>query len=356
MTKGNLIKKLMWAAFIVIVIASYAQAGTLEAYSSTGVMDTDNSTPLFGNVTNRCLVQLIWVGPNGIIAPADSVGNTTEDASLLGTTYIGYGYPFNPDEGKFVKAFTHDLLGAGTIVYVRAWNDSTPVGPEDSYGDSDTYELQSDFDSHDFGTWHVVDRNIVPVELASFTVEAEPGRIVLSWTTQSETENLGFYIFRSESENGQREQLTTKMINGAINSQSRHKYTYEDENITENKTYYYWLADVSANGVMTFHGPKKVMAVSRPTRYALEQNYPNPFNPSTSIHFTLKDDGVVRINIYNVRGQLIRQLVDTQMRAGEHVVEWDGRDQNGSLVPTGTYLYSMKVNGFSATHKMALTK
>lgn len=341
---------------IFLIGATYAQAGTLEAYSSTGIFDADGTTPLFGNVSNGCLIQLIWVGPNGTIDPADSLGNTTVDDSLLGTTYVGYGYPFNPDEGKFVKAFTHDLLGTGTIVFVRAWNDSTPVGPEDAYGDSDTYQLQSDFDSHDFGSWQVVDNNLIPVELTSFNVVAEPGRVIISWVTQSETENIGFYIFRSESKNGEREQITPKLINGAINSQARHGYKWEDQNVTENTTYYYWLADVSTNGLMTLHGPKKVVAISKPSRYALEQNYPNPFNPSTSIHFTLKDDGIVSLNIYNVRGQLIRQLVNVQMRAGEHVVEWDGRDQNGNRVPTGTYLYSINVNGFKATHKMALTK
>ncbi len=85
-------------------------------------------------------------------------------------------------------------------------------------------------------------------------------------------------------------------------------------------------------------------------------NYPNPFNPETTISFNLKDAGRVSIYIYNMRGQMIRKLVDTQMLAGNHSVVWDGRDSMGRSVSSGTYLYRMQSGRYSSTKKMIMMK
>ena len=85
-------------------------------------------------------------------------------------------------------------------------------------------------------------------------------------------------------------------------------------------------------------------------------NYPNPINPETTISFNLKDAGRVSIYIYNMRGQMIRKLVDTQMLAGNHSVVWDGRDSMGRSVSSGTYLYRMQSGRYSSTKKMIMMK
>ncbi len=90
--------------------------------------------------------------------------------------------------------------------------------------------------------------------------------------------------------------------------------------------------------------------------YALEQNYPNPFNPATTIRFQMKEAGAVHLSIYNLQGQLVRTLIAGEMAAGQHHLQWDGRDQRGRLVPSGTYFYKLRVNGFEQTKKMMLTK
>jgi len=342
-------------ALLTTMAGSLSFAGTLEAYSNSGVRDVGGSSYLSGNTSSGDLIQIISVGSNGTIDPPDTLGSTTSDDSLLGTTHVGFGFPFNPNEGKFSKTFTHDLLTAGAVVYVRAWNDSV-VDATKYYGDSNTYELQSEMDSHDFGTWTVSNPVHVPVELSSFSVEAKPGYNEIRWTTQSETENLGFHVYRSFEPEGERIQITKKMVDGAINSQVRHDYSYEDRTVDENATYYYWLADIAVDGRIAVHGPQKVISVSRPTAYGLDQNYPNPFNPSTSLTYTLKEDGSVKLRIYNIRGQLIRELIDVKQPAGQHVVEWDGLDNFGNLVPSGTYLYVLDVNGHKFTRKMAMTK
>lgn len=351
-----MITKLWLVALTGLTLTAALQAGTLEAYSSSGVRDSDGVTYLQGNASGGDLVQLIWVGANGVADDADTLGGTTSDDSLLGTTYVGYGFPFNPNEGKFARTFTHDLLTTGTSVFVRAWNNPTVTGMEVSYGDSPVHELESEMDTHDFGTWNVEQRYFTPVELTQFSITARPGYVALSWTTQSETENLGFNILRSESVNGERKQINEKLINGAINSEVRHDYKYEDRDIDEKATYYYWLADVATDGQVAYHGPKTVVAMARPTAYRLEQNYPNPFNPTTNISYVLKDDGQVSISIYNALGQLVRELVDAPQQVGEHIVVWDGRDNQGVITPTGTYFYAISVNDYKAIRKMALTK
>ena len=108
--------------------------------------------------------------------------------------------------------------------------------------------------------------------------------------------------------------------------------------------------------------------------YQLEQNYPNPFssgaispaqsggNPSTTINFSLPEASHVKLNIYDVTGQLVKALVTGEMTAGRYSVTWNGRDHFGHLVASGTYLYQIVVESedgearFIKTKQMSLLK
>jgi len=93
-----------------------------------------------------------------------------------------------------------------------------------------------------------------------------------------------------------------------------------------------------------------------PTASALMQNYPNPFNPSTTISYQLARDEEVVLSIWNLAGQLIRELVHTRQVAGHYSVTWDGRDSAGSLVANGVYLYEIRARDFRAARRMVLMK
>jgi hypothetical protein len=93
-----------------------------------------------------------------------------------------------------------------------------------------------------------------------------------------------------------------------------------------------------------------------PAEYELAQNYPNPFNPSTIIGYALPKDGSVKLVIYNIMGQVVRVLVDDEKRAGYYSVEWDGRNNSGTMLPSGVYLYSIYSGDFSSTKKLTLMK
>jgi hypothetical protein len=106
----------------------------------------------------------------------------------------------------------------------------------------------------------------------------------------------------------------------------------------------------------------------RPPGYFLRQNYPNPFspvgrgtptsaafgNPETEIRFQLPAAGHVVVKIFNMLGEEIRTLADEHYEAGDHAVRWDGKDQNGSTVVSGVYLYQLRASSFSQVRKMSV--
>ena len=96
-----------------------------------------------------------------------------------------------------------------------------------------------------------------------------------------------------------------------------------------------------------------------PENYGNLGNYPNPFNPSTTIGFKLPGNGHVSLTLFDSRGRKIRGLIGADMRAGEYQTHWDGKDDSGAPVSSGTYLYQLTVTGdqgFEVTRKMVLTR
>jgi hypothetical protein len=85
--------------------------------------------------------------------------------------------------------------------------------------------------------------------------------------------------------------------------------------------------------------------------YTLNQNYPNPFNPATTISFYLPKESRVVIDVYNVIGQKVNELINTNLSSGEHKISFDG-----SKLQSGVYFYTIKTKEFSETRKMVLLK
>jgi hypothetical protein len=99
---------------------------------------------------------------------------------------------------------------------------------------------------------------------------------------------------------------------------------------------------------------------SLPTAYALHQNFPNPFNPETRIRFDIPKvsaDGVlVTIKIYNIKGQLMRTVLNEKRPAGSHSVLWDGKNDLGQPAASGTYFYTITAGDFKESRKMIMVK
>jgi len=86
------------------------------------------------------------------------------------------------------------------------------------------------------------------------------------------------------------------------------------------------------------------------------QNYPNPFNPTTTIIYSLKENSKVSLNIYNIKGQIVKQLIKEELSAGKHTVVWNGKDDNYKSVSSGIYFHKLKTNNYEKVKKMIMIK
>jgi len=110
-------------------------------------------------------------------------------------------------------------------------------------------------------------------------------------------------------------------------------------------------------GLNAIRTPVSVRIETRPEVYALRDNYPNPFNPETTIKYELPAAGDVRLEVYNMLGQVVTTLVDKQQAAGRYVFLWQGTNDNGNSVGSGIYFYRIQVGSeFQSVRKMLLLK
>jgi len=92
------------------------------------------------------------------------------------------------------------------------------------------------------------------------------------------------------------------------------------------------------------------------TNTKLGKNYPNPFNPITYIAYSISEIGQVTIEVYNLKGQLVKTLVNEFKETGEYSINWNGTDKTSKPVSSGVYLYKMKSGNYTTTRKMILMK
>ena len=94
-----------------------------------------------------------------------------------------------------------------------------------------------------------------------------------------------------------------------------------------------------------------------PDEFELSQNFPNPFNPNTQIQFTIGQNELVSLNIFDVQGRLVNSLISNiYYTAGYHSMSWDGKNNLGTQVPSGMYLYKLVSENQTLTRKMVLMK
>lgn len=88
----------------------------------------------------------------------------------------------------------------------------------------------------------------------------------------------------------------------------------------------------------------------------IQGNYPNPFNPSTTIAFSIPETGRVRVSVYNIKGQKVKDLINTEMTRGNHKLIWDGKDTNSRNVGSGIYFFKLESGGKTSIRKAMLMK
>ena len=105
----------------------------------------------------------------------------------------------------------------------------------------------------------------------------------------------------------------------------------------------------------------KITTLAHLKRTALHQNFPNPFNPETWLPYQLAAEVQVRFSIYNIHGQLTRELDLGTQAAGDYLTReaaayWDGRDEHGEMVSSGIYFYTLQAESFQSTRRMLILK
>jgi hypothetical protein len=208
----------------------------------------------------------------------------------------------------------------------------------------------------------------LPVTLASLTALSTTNGITIKWRTETETNNLGFNIYRNEAKDGEYIKVNARLIAGAGSDATPHDYSFTDENVVKGFTYYYYIEDVDFSGkthkshiIEVTAGKQGIKTHLIPQTFALLQNYPNPFNPETWIPFKLAKDASVVIHIYSAKGQLVRTITLSNQEAGAYLTKdkaayWDGRDGAGERVASGVYFYNMQAGDFQATRRMVIVK
>ncbi|MBC8233185.1 T9SS type A sorting domain-containing protein, partial [bacterium] len=223
----------------------------------------------------------------------------------------------------------------------------------------------------------------VPVTLSLLTAASSGNRVIFRWRTETETNNLGFNICRSDKKDGKYVKVNAKLIQGAGSDATPHDYSFTDDNVKFGQTYYYYIEDVDFAGKkgkspifqITVGQESEVKVIDKPnitirpkpkpivipTEFALLQNYPNPFNPETWLPYELAKDAMVTIHIYDVKGQLVRQLNIGKQEVGSYINKdkaayWDGKDGLGQAVSSGIYFYALSAGDFKATKRMVIVK
>ena len=193
----------------------------------------------------------------------------------------------------------------------------------------------------------------LPVELSSFSAIVLDDAIKLNWRTETEVNNFGFDIERSEinpnSEIPNPQFSKIGFVQGNGNSNSPKDYSLIDQDVVAGN-YFYRLKQIDTDGQFEY---SKIINVDldSPAKFELSQNFPNPFNPTTTISFTLPQSGDVTLKVYNAIGEQVAELINGFKEAGVHTINFDG-----SELRSGVYFYRLKSEQKVENRKMILLK
>ncbi|KMQ52943.1 hypothetical protein CHISP_0164 [Chitinispirillum alkaliphilum] len=229
------------------------------------------------------------------------------------------------------------------------------------------------------------------VTLAGFYAHAGDGVDTLFWQTDSEQDNLGFHIYRrikpqfmdsliisvkitetdtlvsnaakllKQNRIGLNDttwvRVNRRIIPGAESgvSYGTIEYQYIDHAVSNDVLYEYKLIAVDFSDMKEVVGYAEAMPRARiPVEFSLGHNFPNPFRGSTTIRFELPVETVISLNIYDLRGRLVRQLVkpDKPLKADFYRIVWDGTNDSGQQVGAGPYFYRLRTKDFVGTRRM----
>ena len=316
-----------------------------------------------GNFTNPVLSTTEWGTAMNWYTKAVDIDENDRIVISIGALFFETQEEFNArvalistiDDGTYLGRFQLTNITNYSGTAGLAWYYSGTAGTDLYY-----YDNSSPWATHQITSYVNVDPEdySLPVVMTNLLATANRDNgVVISWTTESETECAGFHIWRSKTENGEYTQINQSMIPGQGNSTNAHNYSYTDRDVQSEVIYWYKVEEISIAGVSEFYGPVAVEGIKPvPTTYDLAQNFPNPFNPVTTINYQLPEEVYVSIAIYSLLGVEVRELIAENQEPGDYSITWDGSDESGTKLASGIYFIHMKAGNFTSIRKMTLMK
>ncbi len=198
------------------------------------------------------------------------------------------------------------------------------------------------------------------VTLSSFTaVPAASSFVALTWVTESESNMIGYRVYRGVSNDASSATLITPVIIDATNTSTQITYRHEDREVALNTTYYYWLESVDMTSTK-LHGPVTASVIGNtipelPITSVMSNVYPNPFRMgnNASIDVALKAGETGTVTVYNIIGQTVKSF---PVAAGTQKLTWNGCDSKGNFCGSGLYFYHLSTPSMNQTKKMMIIK
>jgi hypothetical protein len=182
-------------------------------------------------------------------------------------------------------------------------------------------------------------------------IQASETGIFVNWRTESEDECLCYKIERSlVADNGYSE---IGMVQGNGTTSTAHDYSFIDSGIKASGTYYYRLAQIDLSGERTYYGPVQVDLL---LGWEKEADQLSVHVVGNTVEYTIGRQGSVSLNVYNLLGQEVRNLVRENKTAGSYKINWNGRDNSGRRVSSGVYLVRLEAQGQTATGKLLVVR
>jgi hypothetical protein len=195
----------------------------------------------------------------------------------------------------------------------------------------------------------------LPVELSSFTSTVNGRNVLLNWTTKTEKNSDKFIVEKLANSAW----VAVGSVKASGLSNSTKQYSFTDRDLQVGK-YQYRLKLVDNDGTFSYSS-EVATEVAAPRVFELNQNYPNPFNPSTKISYSIAADSKVTLEVYNMTGQLVGQLVNNIQPAGYYTVDFNTSSISKNI-SSGIYLYRISAvdnatgKNFISVKKMMLIK
>ncbi len=203
------------------------------------------------------------------------------------------------------------------------------------------------------GFWLGLPNINVPVEGSFYGSLTEDGTAMLRWTVGSLSGILELNVYRSTSEEGPFVRINDEPLELAANG------TYEDATVWPQTTFWYELRTLLGDGVTedVVAGSPAMVRTDGKLVLHLYPASPNPFADLTRVRFDIPNHvSAVDLTIYNVRGQIVRRLIDEPLERGRYERNWDGRDDSGAPVAAGVYFARLIVDDRSEKQKMMLLR